>query len=480
LFSQGTANQIQNSPEWGDTLRGAVSYELKRDSFSQNISAIVQHRRHVFDVEGYQYVRTDGPNANLTAAENAVQEWRYWDETDDNIAPPRNDATYRYKYRMVRDTHITEDLKSYQLNTMGQYFGNRLTAIAGLRWDQFKGVDREVATFDTVTGNPATTTTFGPSKNFFTKSGGATFFPIKQIGVYANYSEGFFTALFANPQLVPATGQPESKGHNFGLRFNLFGDRIQASVGYYTAKENNRNNPIGPTAQINAIWVAMNQPDKQLFGGTTTTAFSDTVDTDGHGYELDVSANVTKALRFKFNLAFPEATQTNSAPLTKAYVAANLATWQTAATAPGASASIAQNITAIQTVVTNAVDNRDFNGTFKWRANFFANYEFREGVIKGLRLGAGANVFGKRLIGSPAGAPFTYMYQDSYYVATATAGYPIKWGKYVADLQINVTNLFDYDKPVFTSVTTITGVTYKQAYTYVTPLTAQLTATFKF
>jgi outer membrane receptor for ferric coprogen and ferric-rhodotorulic acid len=480
MFSQGTANQIQNSPEWGDTIRGALGYEFKTDQLSQLVSLIGSRRHHLFDVTGYQYVRTNGPNTNLTAAENQVLYWRYWDETNDEIAPPTSDGTFQYKYRQVRDTRIFEDLGSVQLNTVGRYFNNRVTAVAGVRWDDFKGNDREAGAFSAVTGDPVTSTLVERAKKFFTKSLGGTYFPIPQVGVYANYSEGFFTALFANPQLVPVTGQPESKGYNFGARFNLLDSRLQGSIGYYHAKEVNRNNPVGPTPQINAIWVAMNQPDRQLFQGTTTTAFYDTVDTEGDGYEADFSANLTKSLRFKANIAFPEASQTNSAPHTKAYVAANLAEWQAAAAAPGASPVIAQNITAIQTVVSNAVDGREFNGTFKWRANVFANYEFRQGSLKGLRLGAGANGFGKRLIGSPAGAPFTYIYQDSYWVGTVTAGFPVKFGRTSIDFQLNVTNVFDYDDPVFTSVSTIGTVTYKQAYNYVTPRTIMLTTTLKF
>jgi outer membrane receptor protein involved in Fe transport len=65
-------------------------------------------------------------------------------------------------------------------------------------------------------------------------------------------------------------------------------------------------------------------------------------------------------------------------------------------------------------------------------------------------------------------------------VGTVTAGFPVKIKRTTIDFQINVTNVFDYDDPVFTSVSTIGAVAYKQAYNYVTPRTIQLTTTLKF
>ncbi len=48
------------------------------------------------------------------------------------------------------------------------------------------------------------------------------------------------------------------------------------------------------------------------------------------------------------------------------------------------------------------------------------------------------------------------------------------------ELTLNVSNLLDYDDPVFSNTTTFRGVPYRNGYTFVEPRKAMLNATLHF
>jgi outer membrane receptor for monomeric catechols len=65
-------------------------------------------------------------------------------------------------------------------------------------------------------------------------------------------------------------------------------------------------------------------------------------------------------------------------------------------------------------------------------------------------MGAGGNFRGESKIGNSLASPFDYVYGDSYAVLSAHIGYKHRFGKVTAHFQVNVSNLLDEDKLIFT------------------------------
>jgi outer membrane receptor for monomeric catechols len=100
--------------------------------------------------------------------------------------------------------------------------------------------------------------------------------------------------------------------------------------------------------------------------------------------------------------------------------------------------------------------------------------------LKNLRVGGGVNVFAPRLIGNRVNLPFDYIYANSYELYSALVGYRFNVKKVPVDVQVNISNLLDYDKPVFNGVTVYQNVAYRGAFYYVAPLAATFTANIRF
>ncbi len=487
-LGSGTRNPWGFGADYYTGGRIAAAYPFKTEKFSQTVSSVVQYREHLFDVNTWNMVVANGTNPNRNAGENQLKSRRYFDETNLSEPVPENDPRYQLTHIAARDSQNPhEEMFSMQLNTVGSYFRDRLTAIAGIRWDKYEADTRDIAERDPITAQPISTRTNLMEMEIATKSLGAVFFPVPWIGGFANYSEGFRPAgpAFGFPQLLGgsgfATAQSESK--NAGLRLNLFGGKIVGSIGYYESNEQNKDLLLA-TSTINNIWNIID-PDKRVLGGGYASYF-DTIDTQGTGWEVDLTANPTKGLRVKANVAFPETMIVRGAAQTRDYLEVYRATWQAAAANPAYSANqratIANNLATLEGRALDNSAGRKLNNLFDYRANIFMNYEFQHGTLKGLRLGGGAHFFGRKQIGSVSGRPFDYLYSDAYILVSASVGYRLKVREVPIDLQMNIDNVLDYDEPIYANngLAVVGGVTYRNTYTYEAPRRARFTANFRF
>jgi outer membrane receptor for monomeric catechols len=77
-------------------------------------------------------------------------------------------------------------------------------------------------------------------------------------------------------------------------------------------------------------------------------------------------------------------------------------------------------------------------------------------------------------------APFNYIHSDSYELYSAILGYRFNVKKVPVDVQVNISNLLDYDKPVFNGVTVYQNVAYRGAFYYIAPRAATVSANIRF
>ncbi len=449
-------NADQSSGDNRNTdVRAAAVYTLPFQSLKQRINVLAGWREEDFIAVTERYSRANGTNPDLRNAANLTILRRYFsDGARQNLVRPASGQNgHTFDWVRTQDRFQKQDLRNIQLATVGAYFDEKLNVIAGAGYYNYKQYQTDILAVG-ANGKPTRRGYSAITEPIDTvrTSIGAVYFPIKALGVYVNRSSSFTPVTSGDPGLDGKQFDPtDGQGYGLGLRFNLFDGRVAGSTGYYNSSEKNRVTQFG-SGEINSIWSDLAQTQNQI----PTTNYRDRLDYEATGYEAELTANVFKGLRLFANIAFPETKQTNTISGTRAYLATHLAAWQAAADNPAQfnRQNIQNQINNLKLRLDAAAEGRPLNGTQKYTANIFANYTLQDGALKGLRLGAGANFVGRRLIGNQLNRPFDYYYGEERYLLTATTGYDLKVRNVPVSLQLNVSNLLDYERPIFTSVAT--------------------------
>ena len=475
------------SDQWQQNYRATVSYALKLGRNSQLFSANLLRRDGTFDVVQEREGRSNGANLGRNLGLNNVTYRLYLDQPGLSVKRPTSIDGIEIRPWMSRDSLNLSTLDSLVLATIGTYFNQKLTVFAGWRWDETSTDQRSHVAY-TPTGDINSYRFFGRENKNESRSAGFTFFPLKSVGFYGNYSEGFLP-IQNESEWIGSRGAVNftlSNSQSFGLRFKLRENFLVGSVGYYTTEENERVVGVSKT-QINNIWATMGTINPALLNkeiGGPFSSFNDTLDYSAHGLEADIVMNVSKQLRLMANFALPKTKQDNANPDLIEYYNANLAQWQAGTVDPLLTAAqrtgIQNNINTILGLVNGAVNGRTINGTAKYRANIFANYTFAAERLKGVSVGAGANFFGQQLIGNTPTDGFDYIYTNAYSVLIAKVGYNFKFRRLPVALQLTVNNLLDHKDPIYRNVANVGGVTYRNNFIFVEPRTINLNMSFKF
>jgi outer membrane receptor protein involved in Fe transport len=380
--------------------------------------------------------------------------------------------------------------------------------------------------------NPLPTSTKKP-----TKSLGGIFNLGRGFSLWANYAQTFNPTDFTKTTIDFGTPPPSvAEGKDYGIHFSL-GPRFYATLSRYESKEQNASIslPTGSTAiqtiiDTNVLGDLSSDGRNRRNLGDMPISWNDTLGRGTRGYELEVVANLTPNWRLTVNYGLANATQTNAYAKTGAWVDSHDAVLRQILDDAGVQidasgvASVKSGVSNINspdaTSAANAwnllrssranwVSGTQYLNRFtKYTANFYSDYRLTEGKLRGLRLGYGMQFRGPQVIGyrgsdtivsptnpnlaidDPKVDAYTPVWQKAYYLATATVGYPIKFGhRQKVDLNLSVTNLFNYDKPIYNNtglrasdgnLTTVARTTYPRAYSYTMPRSFRLSATYQF
>lgn len=465
--------------QWQDPrdFRLLVSYRFETSWTKQNLSLLASYYRNQFQLTNTRLIRANNAAVSgLINAHNVIHQRYYLDEpTDPWSYSPDNFAGSGVDVIRYRASHSTtaSNTKSVQLAEVGSYFGDKLTSILGVRRDWLDRFNIGSA-INNATGELTRTRNDLPDMSVTTPSAGLVYYPIPHIGPFVNYSESFSPIGAVNP-LIDKDVSPDSPlGHSweYGVYFNLLNQRVTGSVRYYDSTQQGRIVAAPGLTQINNIW--------REIGDTTAilpTALSDTQNLDSTGYEFELIANITPNWRTSLNFALPKSKQADSYPNTLAYRARHLARWEAAA---AGNPAIRDNIANLQTAIDGGFDGREQNSALKYTANLYTSYDFRHGSLKGIGLGGGANFYGDQIIGNQVGRPFDYIYNGGYVSFSGHLNYKGRWGKTSYRIQLNVDNLLDEDKLIFSSVGAYQGVNYANTYRFLNARRIALTTTFDF
>jgi len=347
--------------------------------------------------------------------------------------------------------------------TQSSFWQERVHFTAGLRRDRQTSNNPDGPTWNR---DPATLEFISPTKWNETVYAGntGTYGTVvrvhPQVGLFFNGADNFSpqTNLAVDGSPVgPRTGT----GRDFGAKLSLLGGRVSATVTRYALRQENLVGLSGPvlTAMqnvINDIWEAAD-PARVL-----STA-GDTIDTDGRGWEFDLTANLTPRWRLAVNFSHSTVEQSNTLPRLGAYLAANRTAWLASGALVLPTPSV--QVPADKRTVAGALETVTSLYQNQTVANGRAPYQFRKtsgNVFTSYTLAKDTPVFGPLTLGG--GLNFRSAPVAGYHTATFQ---PLLGGKNVTlnamlgrtfalsqgrrvRVQLNVDNLLDNQDLIIT------------------------------
>ncbi len=448
-------------------VRALANWRFETKWLKQSVSVIAGSRLDRFDSYNRTLRRTNGTNPNLTVAANQFRERRYWHQTDLPLGPVPSIPGVTLDYLHTAISHQRKNLDYAQIAATSRFFNDRLSVILGARRDDVTNSQQTTAGIpvDPVNGLPRLGAVILDSANVpvpvlggksigefapVSRNAGVVWFVRPWLGVFANTSETFAAPNNGN-NLIDGTPPPisKSKGQDYGFKFELFDGRLSATASYYTSAQKDLLINGGNTTEINRIWTNLGRAD------LATLAFRDTQEQKGKGFEFELVANPTRALRLTANLALPETSAVNLQPGLTAYFATNVAAWQSGAAGSLNPNQVNNDITTIRNALAALTPGTPLNNTYKYTGNIYATYSVQSGRLRNLAFGAGANLRGRNKIASTLANPYDYLYADAYALVSAHATYRHRFSaKLNARFQLNVSNVFDSDKLIYNTFST--------------------------
>ncbi|QSS96910.1 TonB-dependent receptor [Psychroflexus sp. ALD_RP9] len=249
-------------------------------------------------------------------------------------------------------------------------FTDNLSAMIGLRLDHFDN-EGDLANLD----DDYDQTTLSPKF-------GVVYQPIKdKLSVFGNYQNGFTNVapqLVGNPDEGPQTLKtfdPEQANQlEFGFKTNLFNNRLNATISYYDIKVKDR------------VITDPSSPFNKIQGGEVVSK----------GFEIEINANPLKGLNIRAGFSNNDSE-------------------------------------TIETDNTEILNKRPLEAGPETLYNFWANYEFQNGILDGFGLGLGFNGASERFaINYESTGEFIL---PSYTIANASVFYQAD--KYRVGLKLN-------------------------------------------
>jgi outer membrane receptor protein involved in Fe transport len=342
-------------------------------------------------------------------------------------------------------------------------------------------------------------------------SAGAVLHVTRWASLTAGYGETFNAPSSSARITGEEFGPVLSSTKSYGVRFDLPGNRLSATLTRYTGKQDNVAVSANAGLPTNLTqWAYLNQiinanryddasPDgiNQRGVAPVPVNFAELASRKTEGYEFEIVANPVRGLRISANYARPRATLEGGFADTRAYIAqfepalkqivedagvfidpqTNRARSRTADDGPPAAgidagnAALGWNSLQDAKRAMTASSTRE-NRSARYTVNLFADYTFTQGWMKDLRVGAGVNFRGKSIVGNrgtdtirdpnnpnaaiddPSVGASDYVWADGYHQVTATLGYQFRLNrKLQMRVDLKVDNLTDFDEALYNAST---------------------------
>jgi outer membrane receptor protein involved in Fe transport len=445
----------------------------------ENASNLVFHRYYVTEGDWRSYRAGGGHNRLFT-----------------DLRDPVTGRTLSSAW-IQRNPNTDDDddfVNTFLFGGQARYFGGRLVGTAGLRRDQMKifnrATTRDAATDEIVIDyNDAAATRIKESAK--TRTFGVVGHVWRGFSLLYNQSSSR-TLPNAVHRLLPGDVRPvqaRGEGEDMGASLELFEGRVYAKAVYFrTASENEtgltNTGTIVSSRNNNVLDALLN---RGLISGADaasrrTIANAGYFDRESDGYELQMIANPSRNWRVSANFSSTQAVESNIFPEVAAWADEAIAFWSTKDTS-----IVTSGNRTIADEIANLRDDVDFQrsvegigsiGNRRYKANFFARYEFAGTRLKGLYVGTGYRYQSKMLTALAAGN--RKIWAPSMDNVDAVLGYGLRRfqnGMRVS-FQLNIFNVLDDSDPQITRYDA-TGI-YPRRFTVVEPRTFRLTTNIQF
>ncbi|MBI4625964.1 MAG: secretin and TonB N-terminal domain-containing protein [Verrucomicrobia bacterium] len=287
------------------------------------------------------------------------------------------------------------------------------------------------------------------------------------------------------PSGSKAAPNSKGEGEDIGLSVSLLDSRIHARATYYTTNAVNLTDFDGTTfggpanvatniltALRNAGLITQVQQDAH-----TPNANGGTFALESSGYEINLTANVTKNWRLQASYSITDTKQTNYGPEKKAWMEREFAYYDSfnraaLVTSAGITIDEAKRRMRDEFEAQASLERLGELGLRRHKVSLFTRYDLPWEPLKGAYVGGGYRHQSKNLVGrDTAGNP---LFGRSYWRADLLAGYKLRKVRVLdgVTLQLNVNNVFSADEPLITRILP-DGVTVRRLLVQ-TPLTWRL------
>ncbi|SUS06584.1 exported hypothetical protein [uncultured Defluviicoccus sp.] len=453
-YLQGEARIVTSHPR-NHEARAMAVYQLNTKWFNQRIGVLATRRVTNGDTIVYRMTRTNNPTQpNLGNVANVVVVRTNLDQPglsgiDYELNRVYTDAAgvnvaYKNYTGSGAATAFDTGTTSYQVFASGSWLpSKRLYTTLGIRRDYYHEDDyaavRDASTTELVGFAPPTTF----ENRVDNPSAGVVLHILPQLSLYASRSKSFVPAAGRQTYIQTPAPLRRGVGTDYGVKFSLFGNRITGSLGYYDTNE--ENNQVGsPTVvaamtSISRTLVGFNEPTIDLFTDTQTAA--------AHGYELDITANLTKNWSLVLNGGLPKSTLSNALPYSRLLLDNNRDRWVQEATTlvnngtdPNALTTVNNQIISMEGAFASFADGRPVSNVRNYRANVFTRYRFSQGFLKGFGIGGGVQFYGRNFVTTVSNQN---IYASGYHVVDALLNYDCKLFGKNTKFQLNVRNVLN-------------------------------------
>lgn len=499
---------------------------------SFKLSAIGGHTNRYTEVRAYTLALARNPDIRQRPFTDGFGYRYYINDAYQSYAPPTQvryvdpitNTTANYAVQNLLDLNGTNPtaertFEFVQVGGSALLFRDRLSLIAGTRQDRFRQkswnsranprtsypADWDGTTYFTNPSAPANYFNLSAAERALynppdtdqrqrTSTAGSVLHLTSWASVFYNYAETFDTSRSLQDITGRIVAPVVSSGTDAGVRLRLLSGRVNLS---YTTYETTQNHSlITPPSVLSPILEAnaLNDTDPQGRNrrglAPLPTGYSDYFDRRVKGHEFEVTANITRGWRLTANLAFPKSLSADRYQDTWDYIGANEPTLRqivldtgatinaagVAAVPAGFNLATSPDITTAATTWNNLQDFKRANdlslqvanNLHKFTTNFYSDYRFPSGKLKGLRLGAGVQYRSQIQIGNRANDTIvnpanpllavddptvdgnTPVYMPAYYLVTATTGYEFAFrNRLRLAVKLNIENLLNEDRVIY-------------------------------
>lgn len=321
--------------------------------------------------QNYYYRRAylrDGDKPQITSFNNPNNRTFLYDIPADGTAGRQSERLFR--------------TPGYGFGSSGTFLHGLVNTLVGWRHDDFLQnssrdfVNPVTGTWYTLAGTPYAKLNYGKDSYNY----GLVLHPAKLVSAYFNYAQsvGLSNGVGA-PGFIPGTlqGLPGGDGYEYGLRWSLFGGRLESNWTYYISN--------GLRLSAGGASGAISGELTGIFGGEINPTGADTQTTRSSGFEIETTANLTKSWRLTWNFS------TNALETADRYP--QLHEFQARATGLKQATPLTDQFLASQP------DGVPLPGFTKVRSNLVTNYTFGEGPFKGVTVGGGFQFRGRQFQG---------------------------------------------------------------------------------